>query len=602
LRAVAGASSSARGEPGRRGVALIYAVFGAFVAASMVTVMFTMAGVANRSSTVKRATIQARYLADGAVAVGAREVRRSVANWRVPPSQGSVAIGASAVDYSIRAFGEEQVQVDPSGIQTLVQPYEIESRAGVAGYRGRAHRILHAAWTPLFQYAVFYNGDLEISPGPNMLLGGRVHSNADMYLGSGATLTMNTNYVRAVGGIFRRGKHTNNSVGTVNIRKWIANPFDPSEPSEYFRMNSRSQMGSVVTPSGYDSAFTDGYDENGDGDFDDAGEWLPFAPGATEYWGPPAGYGSSGQTVRTGEHGVTEAATPGSGSIAMYEATAGGSYTIDPGTGEYQYVGAGLGTHARGYYHENAGLTLIVAEDGGSFRAVDRDGNDVTSAIAGAVTLGPLPDMRQTGSQLGGVPTVRVDLALLGASGHYPANGLLYAAHYGIGHGAEARGLVLTNGHELLARLTAVSEGPVYVHGDYNTVASKGAAVIGDAVNLLSNAWDGSKRPGQLPAASETTFNCAMVTGNTETVGSQYNGGLENLPRFHENWSGRRCNIRGSFVNLYTSQYADAPWVYGGDRYTAPLRNWSYDTAFNSVANLPPFTPMAVTVVDVVSW
>ena len=94
----------------------------------------------------------------------------------------------------------------------------------------------------------------------------------------------------------------------------------------------------------------------------------------------------------------------------------------------------------------------------------------------------------------------------------------------------------------------------------------------------------------------------AVITGNTETVGARYNGGFENLPRFHENWSGINCNITGSFVNTWTSQYATAPWVYGGDRYTAPRRNWTYDTSFNLVANLPPFTPMAVTAEDIVSW
>ena len=43
-------------------------------------------------------------------------------------------------------------------------------------------------------------------------------------------------------------------------------------------------------------------------------------------------------------------------------------------------------------------------------------------------------------------------------------------------------------------------------------------------------------------------------------------------------------------------------WVYGGNRYQAPNRIWTYDTAFNSVLNLPPFTPMAVSADDIVTW
>jgi hypothetical protein len=133
-------------------------------------------------------------------------------------------------------------------------------------------------------------------------------------------------------------------------------------------------------------------------------------------------------------------------------------------------------------------------------------------------------------------------------------------------------------------------------------VDKKGAAVIGDAVNLLSNAWDGSKAPGSLPSASATTYNVAMITGSYSSEENRYNGGLENLPRFHERWSGVDCNISGSFVNIFDSAYATGDWQYGGDRYTAPIRNWQYDPAFNSIANLPPFTPMAVSASRIVSW
>jgi hypothetical protein len=85
-----------------------------------------------------------------------------------------------------------------------------------------------------------------------------------------------------------------------------------------------------------------------------------------------------------------------------------------------------------------------------------------------------------------------------------------------------------------------------------------------------------------------------MISGHVATSGSQYSGGFENLPRFHENWSGKTCTIKGSFVSTWFSQIADSPWVYGGAYYSAPLRNWSYDASFDQ-GKLPPFTPMVVT-------
>ena len=80
---------------------------------------------------------------------------------------------------------------------------------------------------------------------------------------------------------------------------------------------------------------------------------------------------------------------------------------------------------------------------------------------------------------------------------------------------------------------------------------------MADAVNLLSNAWTGNKQPGTLPEATETTFNTAVVTGIHESSVGSYNGGFENLPRFHENWSGIECHINGAFVNTWTSPARD---------------------------------------------
>ena len=54
----------------QRGVALMYAVFGTFVVASMVSVMFAMASVSDRQSEVKEGTSRA---APGEGAVAGRE-------------------------------------------------------------------------------------------------------------------------------------------------------------------------------------------------------------------------------------------------------------------------------------------------------------------------------------------------------------------------------------------------------------------------------------------------------------------------------------------------------------------------------------------------
>ena len=586
-------------EARQAGVALVFAVFGAFMAATMVAVMFTMAGVTSVRSQLNSTRVSADYLAQGAVEVAKKSIQTAIANWATPPTSGTALINGVSVPYTITATGGGATVTDSAGIQTLVTGYEIEARVQLDRVQFSAHRVINSESTPIFQFAVFYEGDLEAQPGPSMTLGGRVHSNGDMYLGCGNTLTMDTNYVHALGSIYRRRKNNTSSNGTVEIRQWVENPFDSLEPVSYLDMNSKSQMDPVDTVSGYDSNFTDGYDFNGDGDFTDSGEWLPFVAGALEIWDAPDGYALTGNTLLTGDHGVSEAVTPNIGSIQMFEASSVGDYFFDSTLDEYVYRGPGAGTHAKGYYHQNSGLSVIISADTNDIRVFDELGNTVPIIdLNGALSMTTIYDARQGGD----VDLLSVDMDLLSSAVAWPDNGLLYVAHYGMGTGTSARGVELTNGSEIQGGLTVVAEGSLYINGDYNTVNKKGAAVIADAVNLLSNSWDGSKSAGNLPVASETTYNTAIVTGNTTTTLGSYNGGLENLPRFHEKWTTKKCNINGSFVNAWESRYADADWNYGGDYYKAPKRKWYYDEMFNNVENLPPYTPMVVSASDIVRW
>lgn len=597
----------------RRGMAVVAMVVATFSVVSVLAVMLTLASYSSARANTERHAAEARYLAMGAIEAAKRDIAIATANWLPVPTEGQVDIAGTVVTYEVVPTDAIQPQVDAAGIQTLVQGFEVRSVGASHRSRTPVRSLVNLETTPLFQFAVFYNADLEVFPGPNMTLNGRVHSNGNMYLGSGNTLSFNTNYVRAVGRILRHRKDApGTSDGTVRMRRWVPNPFDTNVPISYVTMHSRSQMSTlgVGTTSGYDSNFTTGIDSNGDGDFFGFGDWPAWGPGALHFWGQnPVGPGGllpdlpvhSGYTVLDQTHGVTSLAVPALGSIAMYEPSAGGDFVWDNSFQRYMPTAPGSGTHSKGFFHGQADLSVIVANDG-SWDAFDSLGFSVKALLTGVVTVKQIYDARQAtgGSQLTRV--VEIDVAALNASGAFPANGLLYASHYGLGTGTNARGVKLVNGSELAAPLTVASEGSIYVQGDYNTVNKKGAAAIADAVNLLSNSWNDTKAPGNLPAASNTTYNLAIVSGNANTSVGNYNGGFENLPRFHENWTNREARISGSFVNLSTSQHATGAWVHGGDRYTAPIRNWSYDPLFNNAASLPPFTPVAVRVRDIASW
>ena len=125
-------------------------------------------------------------------------------------------------------------------------------------------------------------------------------------------------------------------------------------------------------------------------------------------------------------------------------------------------------------------------------------------------------------------------------------------------------------------------------------IEARPAAVINDALTILSNSWNDANSNQSLNnrVASNTLINAAVMTGNTDTVaGGAYNGGVENLPRFLEKWSGKALAYRGSIVDLWNSVTATGAWSYGNPQYTAPVRDWGYDTDFSDPANQPPGIP-----------
>lgn len=181
---------------------------------------------------------------------------------------------------------------------------------------------------------------------------------------------------------------------------------------------------------------------------------------------------------------------------------------------------------------------------------------------------------------------------------------------------SRSRGVKLVNGGTLPdVGLTMVSPNAVYIQGDYNTgttSSSKPAsntatkytppndtpspvvtnytrapsAVVGDAVNILSNNWNDANSTASKSSrpASHTTVNTAIVSGNVPTTTSSYSGGIENFVRFHENWDNTYFTVYGALALLFDSQQATRPWSAAD--YSAPQRRWYYDSLLQD--NNPP--------------
>lgn len=173
---------------------------------------------------------------------------------------------------------------------------------------------------------------------------------------------------------------------------------------------------------------------------------------------------------------------------------------------------------------------------------------------------------------------------------------------------------------------TVASENAVYVKGNYNashvlsydnptpatkympqnTVDHIPAAVIADAVMVLSNSWNDAKSfrypfTKASRKATETTVRFAMMSGdaisslnaspNQGGGDPRLNGGVHNFKRFLEDWGGIYLNYSGSLINLYNSHNNNGTFKCCTNVYNPPNRNWIFDATFLNPARLPPGTP-----------
>ena len=163
--------------------------------------------------------------------------------------------------------------------------------------------------------------------------------------------------------------------------------------------------------------------------------------------------------------------------------------------------------------------------------------------------------------------------------------------------------------------LTVVTPQPLYLWGNYNVQTNGGpvvlqshntantypASFLADAITILSTNWNdsyGASTSINSRTPCNTTVNAACLEGIVPSVGSSYSGGVENFLRLQENWSSSiTITYNGSIMVMFTSSYDTNLWPNTGSVYNVPKRDWGFDTNFTVQANLPPLTPQFRTVV-----
>lgn len=515
---------------------------------------------------------------------------------------------------------QETVNDGPyAGLYALVRNYDITARASdSAGNASRAVVTVKAAAIPIFQFGVFYEKDLEITNGQRLDMQGWVHTNGNIYARSGGGLYLHNIVTTPNKFLFRRKDGTN--------------------------------------PGGSDQVYIDdagatARQVNNDSD------GLPLAS-AFSTWSETRFSGR----LKTNAYNVDTLRLPLPASVPPEELIAdrdNGGVADSPEERENKFAWKADFYMSIDYTRLNN--TLCDVTGGATDLQIVRAGGRTNPSVADCNLIFVADSNKWWESrEQTFVDEITIDYARLFtwmvASGTNPSSIMYITVRsiptvnetYTSARGCPAGGctfrpypaIKIVNASVLARPFTLASDLPIYVQGDYNsTVNWQPSAIIGDAFTWLSSTFPttgtilnrpagagvntgGVTRwihPPVAAAAGTTTVYAAILAGHGATpfdwvapgvtpvgcnytgAGSQpyfYGGGLENFPRFLENWGGRTAFYRGSLVSIAYAQKASNFCGWAGAYYGVPTRNWAFDTRFQDPANLPPGTPVVGSVVQ----
>jgi hypothetical protein len=476
----------------------------------------------------------------------------------------------------------------PNQFATVSPVYRIVSNAKmtnslVPGVVGTAQEDVLLALVPVSTYAIFYNGVLEFSDCATMLVNGRVHSNSYMCVGagSGASLTFG-------GAVTSCGTMQAPERGGVN--DWTFD--DPTTWATTFSGGYTTNVTSVnlaITMTNTHSII----------DIPPSTESPMSVQGQSRLYNQAQvvivvtnGAGANSPTVSVTLQTAYNDQNPGSDTAKI-------SATLVNATDTYLDTNSVMRVPflslTNTFYDQRQGETNYVAQiDVGQYV----NWLNTNSIAKGKFGNGSPATILYVADQRAATSSTRQAAVRLVNGSQLPNNNL--------------------NGNN--NGFTVATENPIYIQGNYNTTvtnvsgnsiglgsttngASVPAAILADAVTMLSTSWSDALSSGSLgsrntvPNNYNMTVNAALVTGavpSTGTSASTFSGGVQNLTRFLEDWngSGVTLTLNTSIINLFNSQIANKQFQMPGAYYQPPQRQWGFDNTFFN--RQPPGMPYAL--------
>jgi hypothetical protein len=421
------------------------------------------------------------------------------------------------------------------GIYGLASTYRVISNAKMKNSRfgipAALKQEVQLATIPVFQFAIFYSIDLEINPGPEMKITGRVHSNSKIYMQPQDKLTFQS-HVTAADAITHNKSPDDPQVRNTNNSRII------------YLAEHDANVGTLNLPIG-----TNNTPESVRSIMD----IPPTGESATSQMGQQRYYNQADMIILVSNNNVK-----------VTSGVANNCATTIPYCEWTNFFSTNVSFINK---RENNKTIKTSQVDVGKLKSwIASPTNSLSGVLTHSFNSIYVADMRTTNSTTG-------------------------------------TGVYVVNGQTLPdAGLTVATPNPIYVKGNYNvptsalgttnTINSKPASLVGDAITILSKDWKDTNSSKSLDyrIAGDTTVNAALLGGIVKSGNGYYSGGVENFPRFLEDWTDKTLTYNGSMVVMYYSRYATSPWG-GSDVYNPPDRNWAFDLNYMDPAKLPPCTP-----------
>ena len=449
----------------------------------------------------------------------------------------SDAQGNTNRTYVQRTVAPSFVDLDSAyaGLKGFASTYRIVSNAREATSRftitGAVQQDLQLASVPIFQFAVFYNGDMELNGASTLHIRGRVHGNSHLYTGSSANQYFYED-VTVSGAVIHGPRYGYTTNGTVDY-------------AEGYHTN----VATMTLPIGTNNT-SDAVRE--------VIQLPPDGESTTSAMGRERYYNKAEMLILVSNATVTV------GLKDPLDTT----YTTVPWTMCSNFISTNV-TFRDQRENKDMVTTQIDVAKFSSWAATNSTVGDVLGSGNVPNVLFVADNRTVTSSKLNAVRLINGQTL--------PNRGLTVATPnplYTIGHYNQP-----TSSHL----------------GTTNTSNTRPASLVCDAYTLLSGSFadTASTNSYTTRVAQNTTVVAAVLTGNVPSA-ANYSGGINNLPRLLEHWNSspqKTFTLNGSLVCLFTSARATSPFQLPGAYYSAPSRNINFDMNFTQEAGLPPGTP-----------